>query len=304
MFLTGNHGSEIIRATGTIEIDTVHVSAEVGGTISLLAFKESEEVTAGDLMARINRPDLQFQMERDTAGAAKANALLADIKKGARSEEIAQARASRDAALAAYDQTARDTVRYTALYSEGIISKKEMEQTTLSEELAENNLKRASETLAILEAGPRPDQLDAQKEATRQAEAVLSMTRSLLDKTEIRSPATGTVLTRNFEPGELAAPGSILYSIGRYTDCYVRIYIPSTMLGRISPGQAAEVRVDSFPDTLFSGTVFEIAEKAEFAPRQSITPDERANMVFRVKISVENTKGLLKPGMPADVTLR
>lgn len=302
--LEGGGSNSYFKATGTVEITTVEVSAEVGGTISFLAFDEGERVKEGDLLARIDRPDLIAQMDRDSAGAVREEAMLEDLKRGARNEEIAQARAARDAALARQMQAQRDADRYASLYAGQVISKKELEQFELAADLAANDLTRAREALQFMEAGPRRDQVTAQEEAVRQARAVMAMTRSALDKTEIRSPASGTVLTKNFEPGELAPQGRAVYTIGIYTDCHVRIYVPSNMLGLISPGQKTEVRVDSFPDTVFSGTVAEIAQEAEFAPRQSITPDERANLVFRVKVAVENPEGQLKPGMPADVVLQ
>lgn len=300
----GGGSGEPISATGTVEIETVDVSAELSGIISFLGFEESEQVRQGDILARIDKPDLRSQFDRDKASVARAEALLKDLKRGARNEEIAQARAARDAALANRIQAERDAKRYAALYDEQVISKKEFERIVLVADLAASNLKQAQEALLVMQAGPRPDQVAAQEEEVKRLYAVLAMTRSLLDKTEIRSPADGTVLTKNFELGELAPQGGVLYSIGHYADCHIRIYIPSTILGLVNQGQTAEIRVDSFPDTVFRGYVTEIAQEAEFAPRQSITPDERANLVFRVKVAVDNPDGLLKPGMPADVTLR
>ena len=120
----------------------------------------------------------------------------------------------------------------------------------------------------------------------------------------IRSPLDAVVLVRAMEPGELANPGAALFVLGDEADCWVRVYIPSTMLGRVRPGGEAEVRVDSFPGRVFQARVGEVAEKAEFTPRESLTPEERANLVFRVKVRVGNADGLLRPGMPADVTFR
>jgi HlyD family secretion protein len=88
------------------------------------------------------------------------------------------------------------------------------------------------------------------------------------------------------------------------TDCWVKVYVPSTHLGLISVGQAANVKVDSFPGRVFSGVIKEISQNAEFTPRQSITQSERANLVFAVKVQVDNSEGILKPGMPADVVLK
>ena len=96
---------------------------------------------------------------------------------------------------------------------------------------------------------------------------------------------------------------AVLATVADLSDCWVKIYLPSTVLGRVKLGSSAEVRVDSFPDRAFQGRVRKISDKAEFTPRQSLTTEERANLVFAVEVSVDNPDGVLKPGMPADVIL-
>jgi len=302
--LPGGGNVNTIEATGTIEIDSVNVSAEISGKILFLGFEESETVHRGDLLAKLDRPDLEDQAESAQAAAAMAEALLADLERGARPEEIARARSAQQAARARYDQAQRDMERYAKLYNERVISKKEMEQFSLALDIARSDYDSAAEALLELKAGARADQITAREAEVKRLKAAGRAAREMADRTEIRSPADGFVLTRNFEQGELAPQGGVLYSIGHYQKCYVRIFVPSTMLGLVSPGQAAEARVDSFPDEVFTGRVSTISQEAEFAPRQSITPDERANLVFRVEVDLDNPEGLLKPGMPADVTLR
>ena len=118
----------------------------------------------------------------------------------------------------------------------------------------------------------------------------------------IYSPLDAMVLTKNFEAGEYVNAGSALLTVADLSDCWVKIYIPSTELGRVSVGSLAEVRIDAAPGQVFFGRVREISENAEYTPRQSITRNERANMVFAVKVAVDNDAGVLKPGMPADVS--
>ena len=86
-------------------------------------------------------------------------------------------------------------------------------------------------------------------------------------------------------------------------DCWVKLYIPSTQLGLIRLGGLAEVQVDAYPDRVFLGKVSEVNQKAEYNPRLSLTQKERSNMVFWIKISIDNPDGVLKPGMPADVVV-
>jgi len=122
--------------------------------------------------------------------------------------------------------------------------------------------------------------------------------------TVVVSPISGIVLTKNFENGEYINPGSALATVGDMTDCWVKVYVSSAQLGLIKTGQAVAVKVDSFPDRVFAGTIKEISQNAEFTPRQSITQRERANLVFYVKVKVDNGEGVLKPGMPADVIIK
>lgn len=97
--------------------------------------------------------------------------------------------------------------------------------------------------------------------------------------------------------------GSAIGTVGNWRDCWVKVYISSSQLGLIQVGQGVRIRVDSFPDRDFSGNIKEISQQAEFTPIQSITQQERANMVFAVKVKIDNAEGILKPGMPADVVI-
>jgi HlyD family secretion protein len=81
------------------------------------------------------------------------------------------------------------------------------------------------------------------------------------------------------------------------------VYVPQPDLGRVTLNQEVEVKVDAYPD-VFYGRVSQIASRAEFTPSNVETREERVNMVFAVKIALDNTDGRLKPGMPADVTFR
>jgi len=81
------------------------------------------------------------------------------------------------------------------------------------------------------------------------------------------------------------------------------IYVPQDQLGRVNLGQDVRVEVDSFPDQVFRGTVFAIADEAEFTPRNVQTEEDRVNMVFAVDVSIPNPEHKLKPGVPADATI-
>lgn len=292
-----------IRATGTIEIQEVDISSKLTGYITSLQVEESDEVSKGQLLAVIDRPDLQAKLDRDRASLKKAKALLADLRKGARKEEIAQIDANIKAALTRFNQAEKDYRRYLALYEDKVVSERQMEEFRLSRNVAREDLKALREKKSLLLQGARDDRITAQEEEIRGLEANIRLTNSEIEDTCLESPISGVVLLKNFEEGELAAAGSIILTLGDPEDCWINVYIPSTYLGFISAGQEASIKVDSFPGRLFSGKISEIARRAEYTPRESITPDERANLVFRVKVSLDNREGFFKPGMPADVIM-
>jgi HlyD family secretion protein len=128
----------------------------------------------------------------------------------------------------------------------------------------------------------------------------LQATEALLADLKITAPLDGVVLSKNFEAGEYVTPGAPVLTIADLSDMWIKVYIPTDDLPRIKLGQPVTFTV-SGETRVFSGTVEEIATQGEFTPRTIQTKQERANVVFGVKIRVEDTDGVLKPGMPADV---
>jgi multidrug resistance efflux pump len=122
-----------------------------------------------------------------------------------------------------------------------------------------------------------------------------------MDKLVLVSPIDGIVLSRLVEPGEVVPPGIPLITLGSLDDLTITVYIPENQYGAINLGQKALVKVDSFPGETFDATVVRIADQAEFTPRNVQTQEERQTTVYAVKLSVNDTEGKLKPGMPADV---
>lgn len=148
---------------------------------------------------------------------------------------------------------------------------------------------------------------DAKKKAALaqvdQAKASLSIAQIQQGYSVITSPVDGTVMSLPLSVGEMANPGSTLTVIGKSSELNLTIYVDEKELGKIKVGQKAKVKVDAYPDKEFVGKIGEIASEAEFTPQNVQTKEQRSNLVFGVTIKVDDPKGLLKPGMPADVTL-
>ncbi|MEW6717453.1 MAG: efflux RND transporter periplasmic adaptor subunit [Chloroflexota bacterium] len=158
-------------------------------------------------------------------------------------------------------------------------------------------LHQAEVNLAQAEAGI----LQAEK-VVAQAQAELGVIDVQMEKLVVYAAVSGVVMTRDVEPGEVVQPGTVTMTIGQLDKLTITVYIPEDRYGTIALGDVASVQVDSFLDETFEAVVIRIAGEAEFTPRSVQTVEGRRTTVFAIELSVEDTYGKLKPGMPADVT--
>jgi HlyD family secretion protein len=170
--------------------------------------------------------------------------------------------------------------------------------------LAQARLTSAESRLASAEAGPSAEQLSLAQAQVNSARKAVETLKIQLEKLVILSPTNGLVLSSSAEPGEFVTPGATLLVLGREDDKTITVYIPEDRYGLLSIGQQATVSVDSFPGTTFDATVVNIADQAEFTPRNVQTEAGRKNTVFAIKLQVDDPDGRLKAGMPADVTFK
>lgn len=119
----------------------------------------------------------------------------------------------------------------------------------------------------------------------------------------LSAPIDGIVTKCDIHMGETVAAGHPLLSIANLDEVRLMIYIPEDQVGQVRIGQEVDVQVDSFPGRVFTGKAVSIGGKAEFTPRNVQTQEDRANLVFAVKVSIPNSDRALKPGMPADAAL-
>jgi multidrug resistance efflux pump len=142
---------------------------------------------------------------------------------------------------------------------------------------------------------------DQAHSAITQAKASLALIDIQIAKLTITAPSNGVILARSIQTGEIAAPNFPAMTLGRLDNLTITVYVPENLYGELSLGQSASVTVDSFPGETFTATVINIAEQAEFTPRNVQTVEGRSSTVFAIKLQVQDAAGKLKPGMPADV---
>ena len=288
--------------TGTVEATRVEVSAKESGYIDEILVREGMAVRAGDVAARIGRRDLAAARLRDEAALAHAQTNLARTQSGSRAEEIRAAAERTRAARAAADRAGADYARGAELLAEGAIAQQAFDALREARDTADANLHAREEEQRLLENGSRPEDIRMAEEDVRRQQAILAMDDSVIDDLTIRIPRNGIVLTKNYEAGEFVRAGASVATLIDPADIWIKIYVTTDMLGSIHLGDSARVYIDGQAEPL-SGMIAEISDAAEFTLRQSITKNERANLVFGVKVAVDNAAGILKPGMPADVDL-
>jgi HlyD family secretion protein len=296
----GGVTSKPVSVTGTIEATQVDVSVKITGRIVERLVKEGDRVTRGQVLVRLDDSELAADVKRQEAALRAAQATLRDLEKGARPQEIEDARATVSSAEATRTMTEREYQRTEQLFKQNLIAAQDVDRTRQAHEVAKAQERSARERLALVLEGPRPDQIDAARWQVTQAEAALAQARSRLREAIVVSPIDGVVLRKNLEVGETANPGVPILTLVDPKDVWLRAYVPETEVGRLKVGEPARVRVDAFADRVFTGRLIEIGSEAEFTPRNVQTKKERVNLVFRIKIQIDNPDGLLKPGLPAD----
>ncbi len=291
-----------VRGSGTIELNEVDVSSLVGGRVSRVLVEEGDSVDAGDTVAVLAHGEIAAGVLEQEAQAERARALARDQELGPRAEERRAARAEHDAAEATLKLAENELSRVRSLFQKQLISQSELDRAQAQRDEAAARRDAAAQRYRLLDAGYRRQVVAAAKDAAEAARAVLQSARSKARELVLTAPISGVVLVKSVEQGEVVGAGVPLVTLGDPTKLWIRVYVAAPQIVRVRLGDKAEVRVLGDPRA-FPGRVVEIATRAEFTPRAALTEEERANIVFGVKVALEPTGGALKPGLPADARI-
>jgi HlyD family secretion protein len=303
------------RASGYVEATETRVAAKVPGRVAEVRVVEGAHVARGDVLATIDTADLDLALRRAQADRAQADAQVRLLERGARAEDIDQARAQVSAAQAdvaaaqsEVDAARADEARFAQLVERRAGSEKQRDDATSRRKLAEARLRAAADrasaagaTLARLPAGARPEEIQAARARVAAADAAIASIEHDRGETIIIAPTSGIVTSRVVEPGELVSVGAPVVVILDLDNAWVNAYVEEPLVPQLRIDQAAAVVTDA-GDRL-PGRIAFIAPRAEFTPRNVQTADERAKLVYRVKVTLDNHAGILKPGMPVEVEL-
>lgn len=306
-----------LSASGTVEATTVNVNAEVGGKLTDVLVEEGSVVKKGDVVARIDSTIQVLQVQQAEANLRVAQEKSRETKAGNRAQLIAQAQAAVQQ-VASLQQGAETNVknaldslnRIKTLVNEGGATTQQLSDAQNRYETARAQLeayeaqkKSAQEQVDLLKSGATAETINIADAGVTQAQVNLSLSKVQLAKTVLYAPGSGVAGAVNFRQGEMVSPGAPVATIIDTGDLWIKVYIPQQDLPRIKLKQKANVYLDAYPDQPFHGEVSYISPTAEFTPKNLQTKEERVNMVFAVKVKLNDGHDRLKPGLPADVTI-
>jgi HlyD family secretion protein len=280
--LSCSNGDEDYDATGSFEAMEVIVSSQATGRILELNVNEGEQLQAGRVVGRIDSTQLYLQKMSLLSNAKGIRAQQPDIRK-------------QTAAIQEQIKTLeREKVRVERLITANAANRKQLDDIESQMEVLRSQLSAQTSTLR-----KSSENISAQSSTLDIQVAQLD---DQLEKTRISSPISGTVLNRYAEAGELATMGTPLFKIADIRTLFLRAYVTNDQLARIRLNDEVTVRIDDGEGGMrsYNGRVSWISDKSEFTPKTIQTKNERANLVYALKIAVPND-GFLKIGMYGEV---
>jgi len=293
-----------IISSGTIESVNVTVSSKIGGQVRKLNFEEGNKVKAGDLLVELDHDLLDIQLRESEAGIDQANAQLRLLRSGARKEDISQAQEQVKQAGINLNNIKQDKDRFSELYKQDAATKQQYDDITAKYNIAQTQYSSAKQNLAKVRTIIRPEEIQSAEANIKRTIAAADILRKNIEDSKIYAPVDGFVSKKFVEAGENVGISSSLLRISNLEQIDLVIYIPETDLGKIKLGQKADIKIDAFKDKNYQGEIIYISPEAEFTPKNIQTPDERTKLVFAVKIRIPNPQFELKPGLPADATIK
>ena len=300
-------------ATGVFEATEIIVSAESMGKVIAFNIEEGSVIAKDSIVGKIDPVDASLQKEQ-TASAIEAlnqktndagpNVKVLKAQAEVQTRQISVVETQLKSAL-------RDQARLDKLVKAQAAPVKQLDDLNSQVEILQNQLAAAKNQAAVIEKQIKAQQaaVAIQNRGILSEKAPLQKRMALLNeqlsKTDIVNPADGTVLTTYIEQGEFATPGKALYKLADLKVMNLKAYVTGDQLGTIKLNQPVQVNIDQGKNETkaYQGKISWISDKAEFTPKTIQTRDERANLVYAIKVLVAND-GFLKIGMYGEVTFQ
>ena len=293
-----------LMLTGNVEVRQVNLGFKVAGRIKSLKVDEGDTIADGQSLANLDKVYFEDDIAQLRAQRDQAKASLAKLEAGNRPEEIAQTEATvreREATVANSKSTFD---RADELLKRAVGSRKTFDDAQAALREAEARLNSARESLRLMRAGSRVEDIDAGRAQLAEREAALQVAQRQLADADLLSPSRGVVLSRVREAGAIVAAGETVFVLSLTDPVWVRSYVSEVDLGRIKPGMEVSVRTDTPGTPLLKGRIGFISTAAEFTPKTVETRELRTALVYRLRIIVNDTGDILRQGMPVTIAVQ
>ncbi|HZJ58855.1 MAG TPA: HlyD family efflux transporter periplasmic adaptor subunit [Chitinophagaceae bacterium] len=291
-----NRNGNKFDATGTFEADEVIVSASANGKILSLNINEGSRIAKDSVVGLVDPTDLSLQEQQVQASIAALNEKTSDA-----TPQIKMLQDQLNVQQTQLDNLLHEQARIENLLKEDAATKKQLDDINFQIESAKKQMNVTQQQINVQRnnvATQNRGILSESKPLQKRAQQLQEQ----LDRTNIRNPVDGTVITKYAETGEITSNGKPLYKIADLSTLNLRAYVTGDQLPQIKLGQRVTVFVDSGAKNYrkLAGTITWVSDKAEFTPKTIQTKDERANLVYAMKVRVKND-GYLKIGMYGEV---
>ncbi len=293
--------ADSLELPGVVEIQEVRLGSKIGGRVEEVLIREGDVVAAGQLLVRFAVPEIEAQKLQQEGRLAAAVATLNRVKNGWRPEEVRQAQSDLDSFEADATKAEVDFTRTEKLVQQGTLTQAELDLARANRDRTRGLVAAKRALLEMYEAGSRPEDVALAEANVKEARGRLDEINDNLAEAKVIAPEKSLVEVVSVRKGDLVPPNTPVVRVLRADDLWVRVYVPETKLGKITLNQQVQLTMDATPDRVFTGTVFQIASEAEFTPRNVQSVEERRYQVFGVKVRVNDTEGLFKAGMAAQV---
>lgn len=298
----GGNDDDQLKLYGNVEIREVQLGFRVGGRINRLLVDEGDRVMPGQVLAELDTRPLDDRLAVTAARLDAASAVAQRDANGSRPQEVSEARATVAAAQARLVEARRQLERRQALVGKGFISKADVQTAEAAVAGAEAGLAAARSALSLAEEGVRSEDRAVSEASRNAAFADRRAVQTDISDARIIAAAQGQVLTRAREVGAIVQPGQTVLTVALTQPVRVRAYVAEPDLPKIHPGMAVTVTVDG-SDKRWPARIGFIAPVAEFTPKTVQTEQLRADLVYRLRLTVDDPQSELRQGQPVTVTV-
>ncbi len=290
------NGNGNFDASGTFEANEVIVSSELSGKILSFSVEEGQQYNADSVVGIVDAASISLQKEQVEANIRALSEKTADV-----SPQVKLLENELTVQQAQLDNLLLEQGRIQRLVKQDAATGKQLDDITSQVDVARKKITVTQQQIHV-----QRNNVATQNRSILSEEKPLEKRVAQLDdqlkRAKITNPVSGTVITKYAEAGEVTSAGKALYKIADLSTMTLRAYISGAQLSQVKLGQTIKVLVDDGPEKYkeFTGTITWVSDKAEFTPKTIQTKDERANLVYAMKVKVKND-GFLKIGMYGEV---